>query len=88
MSACLRSAEVTPLSAEVTPLSAAGERSVARRLLRCAAPLLSDGQTARSLASASSSGDIQAVMRRSGAQFPDLQRLATVVLQPVTTPQV
>lgn len=64
-----------------------GERSVARRLLRCAAPLLSDGQTARSLASASSSGDIQAVMRRNGAQSPDLQRLATVVLQPVTSPQ-
>ena len=69
-------------------LCCAGERSVARRLLRCAAPLLSDAHTTRMLTAANSASDIEAVMRRQGAQFPELQRLASVVTQKVTAPEV
>ena len=65
-----------------------GERSVARRLLRCAASLLSDGQAVRALNAADTAAQIQAAMRRYGPSYPELQRLADVVAQPVNTPQV
>ena len=66
----------------------AGERSVARRLLRCAASLLSDAQAARALNAADTAPQIQAAMTRYGSAYPDLQRLADVVTQQVNTPQV
>lgn len=66
----------------------AGERSVARRLLRCAASLLSDGQAVRALNAADTVAQIQAAMRRYGPSYPELQRLADVVAQQVNTPQV
>lgn len=66
----------------------AGERSVARRLLRCAASLLSDGPAVRALNAADTAAQIQAAMRRFGPSYPELQRLADVVAQHVSTPQV
>lgn len=66
----------------------AGERSVARRLLRCAASLLSDGQAVRALNAADTAAQIQAAMRRYGPSYPELQRLADIVAQQVDTPQV
>ena len=73
---------------QVSAASCAGERSVARRLLRCAASLLSDAQTARMLSAATTAAEIAGVMRRQGSQSSELQRLANVVAQPVATPQV
>lgn len=67
---------------------AAGERSVARRLLRCAACLLADDQAVRALNAADTAPQIQAAMRRYGSPYPQLQRLADVVAQQVHTPQV
>ena len=66
----------------------AGERSVARRLLRCAACLLSDGQAVRALNAADTAAQIQAAMSRCGSSYPELQRLADVVAHQVNTPQV
>ena len=66
----------------------AGERSVARRLLHCAASLLSDAQTARMLSAATTAAEIAGVMSRQASQSSELQRLANVVVQPVATPQV
>ena len=66
----------------------AGERSVARRLLRCAASLLSDAQAVRALNAADTAAQIQVAMRRYGSPYPQLQRLADVVAQHVNTPQV
>ena len=61
---------------------------MARRLLRCAASLLSDAQTTRALNAADTAPQIQAAMSRYGSAYPDLQRLADVVVQQVNTPQV
>lgn len=69
-------------------MTTTGERSVARRLLRCAASLLSDGQMCRALNAADTAPQIQAAMRRYAASYPQLQRLADVVVQQVDTPQV
>lgn len=66
----------------------AGERSVARRVLRCAASLLSDDQAVRALNAADTAAQIQAAMNRYGSPYPQLQRLASVVAQQVATPQV
>ena len=65
-----------------------GERSVAGRMLRCAAGLLSAAPTARALAAATSQSQLQALLQQHSPNHPHLLRIADVMLAPVATSQV
>ncbi|KAK9830947.1 hypothetical protein WJX81_000882 [Elliptochloris bilobata] len=63
-----------------------GERSIAKRLLRAAAPVLGDAVAARAVAAAAGEEDLRRMLQRHPGH-PNLQALAEVVLAPVSTRQ-
>ncbi|KAK9817177.1 hypothetical protein WJX72_010690 [[Myrmecia] bisecta] len=64
-----------------------GDKSIAKRVLRGASAQLSNAAVTRSLSIANSTADLRKALERYKGQFPHLQALGALVLQPVATGQ-